>query len=313
MSTFEIGVDGGAHKVNGKVSARLILSTDGQQRTVERVVLDSARAVSITARRWANDFSIDETKVLNELRRIGRAVLAADQDAAARRHQQAQEAPRISTLADRFVCEVVKPEWHAGGKTIYSAGAGREMPKGEIPLLATDEWLDRVLETAEGIEANPDYLQRTRLFATAVGFAISRALRTMPERNDVAEDKALDAETLRDRIVAWMLERRVFHTDSGQANATTYWLWADGLADGDAWQQFPESWFFARRKDGKIEIAARSEFLFAALKYPSSRRLLADLSRSGLGAGTTIKVAGKARRVIELQPEKLGLLEPEGV
>ena len=271
------------HSTNGKLALRVVLKVDGQQRTVQRINLESDLIVTRTARKWSEQFNIDQEKVVSELQEL--SVLAMAQVVEYR--QQRAAAPgaelRISELADEFLGKL-KPEWHRKHRSVYFQSLGREVALGSLWTLGDDALVDRVVDTVEAREAARNgpplnYRSRLGLLKEAIAMAGSRLLTQLPAVVNVADDATVDKDVLLDRLVQWFLRDRNFRSDTGNPISMTYHTWCAGLDPGDAWHQCFSSPVFARvdGSSGLMRVAVRGQKLAEELHYESSRKLAADL------------------------------------
>lgn len=305
------------HSTNGKLAPRVVLQVNDQERTVQRVTLESDTAITRTARKWSEQFDLDEATVVSELQALSVDVMAQ----VAERRKQRDAAPdaelRISRLADEFL-STLEPRWHRKHKAIYFQGLGREVALGSLWTLADDALIDRVLNTVEAHEAARDavppyYRARLALLKEAIAMAGSRLVTALPAIDDATQDNTLDQQNLLDSLVAWLLAPRTFRTDTGTPVATTYYGWALALAPGAGWLQCFMAPVFGRinEANGRSEICVKGEVLRAALNYETTRRLIGDLGASGYAEKATIRVARCAWRVLKFDPRVLNSISSE--
>lgn len=311
MPEFAINIVAEDHGTAGKLAPRVVLMVDGDEKAVQRVNLESDIAIARTAKKWFEQFDIDEAEVVSKLQELGVEAMEEVQ----KRRQQRGTPPdaelRISELADEFL-GTLEPQWHRKHRAIYFEGLGREVALGSLWTLANDALIDRVLDTIEAREAArdgppPNYRARLSLLKEAVAMAGSRLVTTLPAVADVAEDNTLDHENLRDLMVAWLLAPRNFRTDTGTPITITFHSWAIALAPGVGWLQCFTASVFGRisEADGRPEIAVKAEVLKVALSYGTTRRLIGDLKASEYAEQKPIKVARCAWRVLILDRKLL--------
>ena len=268
---------------NGKLAPRVVLEVDGEERAVQRINLESKQVITGTARQWAEEFNIDESKVMSDLRALGVDAMEEVQ----KRRQQRDAAPgtklRISELADEFLGKL-KPEWHRKHRSVYFQSLGREVALGSLWTLGDDALVDRVVDTVEAREAARNgpplnYRSRLGLLKEAIAMAGARLVAKLPAVVNVADDATVDKDVLLDRLVQWFLRDRNFRSDTGNPISMTYHTWYAGLDPGDAWHQCFSSPVFARidGSSGLMRVAVRGQKLAEELHYESSRKLAADL------------------------------------
>ena len=61
---------------NGKLAPRVVLEVSGEQQTVQRINLESDQTITRIARKWSEEFDIDQAKAASELRKLGVEVMA---------------------------------------------------------------------------------------------------------------------------------------------------------------------------------------------------------------------------------------------
>ncbi|MCH8969664.1 MAG: hypothetical protein IIA66_11175 [Planctomycetes bacterium] len=296
---------------NGKLAPRVVLEVDGQQRAVQRVTLESDIAIARTAKKWSQQFDIDQAKVVSELQGLGVEVMAEVAERRKRRGTPPDAELRISELADEFL-STLEPQWHRKHRAIYFQGLGREVALGTLWTLANDALIDRVVDTVEAHEAArdavpPNYRARLALLKEAIAMAGSRLITKLPALADATQDDTLDQQDLLDSLVVWLLAPRTFRTDTGTPVGTTYHGWALALTPGDRWHQCFTAPVFGRISEahGRPEICVKPEVLRTALNYETTRRLNGDLERSEYAKKTSIKVTGCAWRVLKFDSKVL--------
>lgn len=294
--TFKLQFVKGDHAhANGTLRRRIVAVVNGENQAPENVTLDSWDARSRTAKRWSERFGLDLDTCVAELERVSKVAMSEAQQA--RGDGGNENWIRVSKLADDWLATLA-PKYHRKAKAIYVESAGREVPVSRLWTLASDEVIDSVFKTQEGIElakdsGKPTFQKLLGLFKDAAAMAAERIIKTLPELNSAdAIDPTRDVEDLTAGIVSWLLESRTHRTDIGTPVSFTIWAWAWNVEPGDGWHRCHDLPVFARidSTDGKVAIAAKGEFLKVAFRYESIRRLGTDLTNAGLAVtGNTLK------------------------
>lgn len=303
---FTVGLEATSlHRVNGVVQGRVVLSIGDEQKEIQRITLDSEISRNRAAKGWVKRYGVDLDAVLEKLNSTCTSAIARDIERHKRYEQTRSEAGRVSALADVFVREVVAPEWHRKGRSIYSATAEREIATGALWTLATDNWVDAVGKTQEGLDAGDlDYRGKLGLLREAVAMAVARAIKSLPEYAGVDQDKTVKPAVLRaaplDELVAWLLTERRFTNDNGVLITTSIYQWAACLEIDGGWRQCYTLAVWGRldAAAAQPQIAVKGAILSKELRAESGRKLAAGLREHGLAEiDKGIKVAGKNWRV----------------
>lgn len=288
--------------LNGRATvARVCLSIDGEQKAVERVGIDSPRSVKEAANRWAEQFGVDRDGILADLSELGIRVIADIQNRVEKHKQKTADAGRLSGIADAFI-ESLKPTHHRDREKIYFEALNAEISPANVWSYAGDEFIDAVKSTAEAQEltspeSEPSYRICLQLLKDAARLAANRAIKTLPDIQDIEHDNALDAAALLSRVVHFMLTVRTLKKDIGEPIQTSIFDFATGLRVGTGWTRMYGLAVFCRNESGQPDIAVKGEFLTTELKAKSNRKLAAELRQADLAdTNTVLRVTSKVWR-----------------
>lgn len=299
MTDLKLTTIPGEHSsVNGRVVRRVVIEIDGEQKSVERVTLDSPRAIEKAAKRWEDEYGIDVQLAAEQLRVIG--VEAAAESVEQRRQAKERAADpknRVSDLADAFLASL-KPEWHRNGKSMYLNCVSREVPITQLWTLATNADIDAVAKTHEAFEAgDPDFRRRLALLREAIAMAAARCIRQIPELDEATKDETVRREQIVHQIAAILLKPRTYRNDVGDSLTLNWHSWASGIEPGTGWQRCFVDPVFAQVLIDQAQpiIAISGDLLTTEMRHASKRKLATDLRSLGF-ADTENRVGCDAKQ-----------------
>lgn len=316
MSSFQLQLADEKTPLNGNLKRRIVLTVDGKQEAIRRVMLDSDASVARVSNGWIKRHDIDADELRTQFDRLAMDATAESQRAKAERASKPPPSRRVSSLAAEWLTgSAVQPQWHRKGRTLYCQAVEREVPIGGLWALASTVEIDAVARTVEGDELRgkngepPDYRKRLGLWRDGVLMAAAKMISKLPEIDRTeGVDETIDAEELKSALVGWLLATRKFNNDTGAPISITYFDWASRLSVGSGWLRCHTAAVFARIDEGETRpiIAVKGETLASEMSRKSKRRLAADLRAAGLAdTDFLLRVTDRIWRVWRLTDEVL--------